>query len=226
MDLRDVIGRLLKRRGRLIDELAGYLTISTARWGGDPQTVVHIDRLIPTLAVPEGTVESEHEDADVDARWRVLTAKPPHLYDFPAPTSALEEFHRADARKGRRLLVRDLDAGHIAAVLSWHFEQGPIEQEGAQRSRRRRLRPHLVTSMVVRRDTTVPVRGEYTVMLWYLLLIVAAIDRRTVNRRRVGVVVDSAIVLTLDELRMLGLRKGPSAKHGGHADRAYYELST
>jgi hypothetical protein len=224
MDLRDVIGRLLPRRGRLIDELAGCLTISAARWNGDPQTVVHIDRLIPTLAVPEGTVESEHDDADADARWRVLTAKPLHLYGFPAPTSALEEFHRADARKGRRLLVRDLDAGQIAAVLSWHFEQGPIEQAGVQRSRRGRLRPHLVTSMVVRRDTTVPVRGEYTVMLWYLLLIVAAIDCRTVNRRRVGVVVDSAIVLTLDELGMLGLRKGPSRKHGGHADRAYYEL--
>jgi hypothetical protein len=70
------------------------------------------------------------------------------------------------------------------------------------------------------------VRGEYTVMLWYLLLIVAAIDSRTVNRHRVGVVVDSAIVLTPDELQALGLRKGPSRKHGGHADRAYYELST
>ncbi len=226
MDLRDVIERLLPRRGQLIDELAGCLTISVARWGGDPQTVVHIDRLIPALAVPEGTVESEHEDADADARWRVLTAKPQHLYGFPAPASTLEEFHRADARKGRRLLVRDLDAGHIAAVLSWHFEQGPIEQAGAQRSRHRRLWPHLVTSMVVRQDTGMAVRGEYTVMLWYLLLIVASIDRRTVNRRRVGVVVDSAIVLTPDELRALRLRKGPSRKHGGHADRAYYELST
>jgi len=226
MDLRDVIGRLLPRRGKLIDELAGCLTISQARWHGDPQTVVHIDRLIPMLAVPKGTAENENDGADADARWRVLTAKPSHLYGFPAPASALEEFHRADARKGRRLLVRDLDVGHIAAVMSWHFEKGPTEQAGAQRSRRRRLRPHLITSMVVRQDTIVPVRGEYTVMLWYLLLIVAAIDRRTVNRRRVGVVVDSAIVLTPDELRTLGLRKGPSSKHGGHADRAYYELST
>jgi hypothetical protein len=130
---------VLPRRGKLIDELAGCLTISEARWDGNPQTVVHIDRLIPTLAIPKGTVENENDDADSDARWRVLTAKPPHLYGFPAPTSALEEFHCADARKGRRLLVRDLDAGHIAAVLSWHFEQGPTEQEGAQRSRRKRL---------------------------------------------------------------------------------------
>jgi hypothetical protein len=225
MDPRDVIGRLLPRRGKLVDELAGCLTISAARWDGDPQTVVHIDRLIPTLAVPKGAVENNDDDADTTARWRVLTAKPPHLYGFPAPTAALEEFHRADARKGRRLLVRDLDASHIAAVLSWHFETGPTEEEGAQRRRRKRLRPQLVTSMVIRQDAAEAVRGEYTVMLWYLLLIVVAIDRLTVNRRRVGIVVDSAIVLTPDELRMLGLRKGPSSKHGGHADRAYYELS-
>jgi len=64
------------------------------------------------------------------------------------------------------------------------------------------------------------------VMLWYLLLIVAAIDRRTVRRFRVGLLADSAIILTPDELRALGLRKGPSTRHGGYADRAYYELST
>ncbi len=213
-------------RGKLIDELAGALTISEARWDGDPQTVVHVDRLIPTLAVPEGTVENENDDADTDARWRVLTAKPPHLYGFPAPTSALEEFHRADARKGRRLLVRDLDAGQVAAVLAWHFEQGPPEDAKQRRSRRQRMRPHLVTSMAVRGDTTTAVRGEYVVMLWYLLLIVAAVDRITVNRHRVGVVADNAIILTPDELRALGLRKGPSGKHGGYSGRAYYELST
>jgi len=59
-----------------------------------------------------------------------------------------------------------------------------------------------------------------------LLLVVAAIDRRTVKRRRVGVLADSAIILTPDELGALGLRKGPSRSHGGYADRDYYELST
>jgi hypothetical protein len=210
----------------MIDEIAGSLTISDARWEGDPQTVIHIDRLLPTLAVPKGTAENEDDDADAEARWRVRTAKPPHLYGFPAPRSALEEFHRAEAKKGRRLIVRDLDAGHIAALLSWHFEKGPTDDIEHQRSRRKRLRPHLVTSMVIRQDATMPVRGEYVVMLWYLLLIVAAIDRRTVNRRRVGVIADNAIILTAEELRALGLGNGPSTKHGGYADRAYYELST
>ena len=223
MDPRSVIDRLLPRRSGLIEELADCLAISGARWDGDPQTVVHIDRLLPRLEVPKDTVENEDDDAS--ARWRVLTAKPPHLYGFPAPTDALREFHRADARKGRRLLVRDLDAGHIAAVLAWHFEQGPLEDIERERSRSKRLRPHLVTSMVVRQDALRETRGEYTVMLWYLLLVVAAIDRRTVKRGRVGVVADSAIVLTPDELGAFGLRNGPSSKHGGYRGRDYYELS-
>jgi hypothetical protein len=95
-----MIGRLLPDRSRLIREIADCLTISEARWDGDPQTIVHIDRLLPSLAVPRGIRESE-TDADT-ARWRVLTAKPPHLYGFPARSEALKEFHRADAKKGRR----------------------------------------------------------------------------------------------------------------------------
>lgn len=225
MDHRGAIGSLLPRRSELIDELAGCLTVSEARWDGDPQTVVHIDRLIPALSLPTGTAEDEVE-ADTNARWRVLSAKPPNLYGFPAPAETLKEFHRADAKKGRRLLVRDLDAGHIAALLAWHFEEGPAEEEGRQRSRRRRLRPHLVTSMVVRHDSSGALRAEYTVMLWYLLLVVAAIDRCTVRRGRVGVLADSAIILTPDELHVLGLQKGPSSRHGGYADRDYYELVT
>jgi hypothetical protein len=51
-------------------------------------------------------------------------------------------------------------------VLSWHFEEGPIEDIEHMRSRRKRLRPHLVTSMVVRQDATEAMRGEYMVMLW------------------------------------------------------------
>jgi hypothetical protein len=219
------IERLLPRRGELIDELVGYLTISEARWDGDPQTVIRLDRLIPSLAPRKGMLEGE-VDAEDDARWQVLTAKPTHLYGFPAPRAALETFHRADAKKGRRLLARDLDAGHIAALLSWHFEEGPTEDVERPRSRRKRLRPHLVTSMVVRADATGALRGEYMVMLSYLLMIVAAIDRCTVKRGRVGVLADNAIVLTPDELRALGFKPGPSTKHGGHADRNYYELPT
>jgi hypothetical protein len=226
MDLRNAIVWLLPRRNKLVEELADCLTISEARWDGDPQTVIHIDRLLPALTPPKGTVENDDDDADRDARWRVRTAKPPHLYGFPAPRDALAEFHRADARKGRRLLVRDLDAGHVAAVLAWHFEEGLREVDEHKRSRGGRLRPHLVTSMTIRQDTAGATRGEYGVMLWYLLLVVAAIDRRTVNRRRVGVLADSAIILTPDELLVLGLQKGPSSKHGGYAGRAYYELST
>jgi hypothetical protein len=41
-----------------------------------------------------------------------------------------------------------------------------------------------------------------------------------------GTVADSAITLTPDELRVFGLRKGPSSKHGGYPGRTYYEPST
>jgi hypothetical protein len=222
LDLPASISRLSPDRGELIDELAACITISGARWHGDEQTVVHINRLLPSLQSPADDLEGDGEHGK--ARWQLRTAKPSSLYGFAAAPKALEEFHRAEAKKGRRLLVRDLDAGQIAAVLAWHFEEGPDEE--APRSRSKRLRPHLVTSMAVRHDAAGGLRGEYTVMLWYLLLVVAAIDRRTVKRGRVGVLADSAIILTPDELRALGLRKGPSSRHGGYADRDYYELST
>jgi hypothetical protein len=57
--VRDAIGRLLPRRASLVEELADCLTISQARWSGDPQTVVHIDRLPPSLAPARGTVEND-----------------------------------------------------------------------------------------------------------------------------------------------------------------------
>jgi hypothetical protein len=219
MNAEDLIAYLRPRRNTLIDRLATCLTISDARWDGDEQTVVHIDRLLPSLQ----SVENDEDHAK--ARWHLRTAKPLHLYGFPAPPAALEEFHRADARKGRRLLVRDLNGEQIAAVLAWHFEHGPAEHAGRRRSRRKSLRPHLVTSMVVRHDAAGLLRSEYTVMLWYLLLVVVAIDRRTVKRGRVGVLADNAIILTPDELDAFGLRKGPSSRHGGYSDRDYYELS-
>ncbi|MGD1058352.1 MAG: hypothetical protein ABR992_13170 [Solirubrobacteraceae bacterium] len=146
MDLPASISRLSPDRGKLIDELAACITISEARWDGDEQTVVHVNRLLPSLQSPGE--DPEVEDERGKARWQLRTAKPSSLYGFPAPPKALEEFHRAEAKKGRRLLVRDLDAGQIAAVLAWHFEEGPDEE--APRSRGKRLRPHLVTSMAVR----------------------------------------------------------------------------
>jgi hypothetical protein len=218
------IDRLLAGRGKLIDELAGSMTISEARWDGDEQTVVQINRLLPPLRSPDDDDASDNGHGK--ARWQLSTGKATHLYGFPAPAKALEAFHLADAKKGRRLLVRDLNAGQIAAVLAWHFEEGPREDDQHRRSRSKRRRPHLVTSMTVRHDAAGALRAEYSVMLWYLLLVVAAIDRRTVKRRRVGVLADSAIILTPDELEAFGLRRGPSRRHGGYADHDYYELST
>lgn len=225
VDVSALLERLRGDRTDLIDRIAACLAIADARWDGDPQTVVFLDRILPDLTPPEAHADSEAEAPDARARWRVVTTQR-RLFGFPAPQAAIAEFHKADAKKGRRLIVRDLDAAHIAAALSWHFEEGPEEDPRRRRSRRSQLRPHLVTSMVVRHDAGGERRAQYTVMLWYLLLVVAAIDRRTVRRGRVGVVADSAIILTPDELKAFGLRRGPSRKHGGYADDEYYELST
>lgn len=119
------------------------------------------------------------------------------------------------------MLVTDLDAGQVAAFLAWHFEGGPV---GPGSSRRSRRRPHLVVSAGVRDGAAGDIRGAYTVMLWQLFLFVLAIDRRTVQRGRVGVQLDSAILLTAIELEMFGCQKGPSTRHGGYADDGYYEL--
>ena len=122
--------------------------------------------------------------------------------------------------------MRDLDAGHVAAVLAWHFEPGPTEQAARGRSRGKTLAATPDHECGGSNGAAGAMRGEYMVMLWYLLLVVAAIDRRTVKRGRIGMVADRAIVLTPVELRTLGLRRGPSHRHGGYAGRDYYELST
>jgi hypothetical protein len=83
MNAEDLIAYVRPRRNTLIDRLAACLTISDARWDGDEQTVVHIDRLLPSLQ----SVENDEDHAK--ARWHLRTAKPLHLYGFPAPPAAL-----------------------------------------------------------------------------------------------------------------------------------------
>lgn len=120
------------------------------------------------------------------------------------------------------MLVTDLQAGRVAAFMAWHFEGGAT---GRGRSRATRLRPHLVVSAGLPDSASDHTRGAYTVMLWHLFMCLAAIDRATVQRGRVGLQLDSAVLLTAAELESFGLRKGPSTRSGGYADRSYYELA-
>jgi hypothetical protein len=175
----------------LVDRLATAITVTGGRRGGDPETRVHLDHLIP------------HPDALATgvARWRLITSRE-QLYPAPVSRESLRAWRAADGAKGRRLLAADLDADRrVAALLSWHFEPG-------------RRRPHLVTSAAVRSGIPERVRVDYLVALWLLLCAGLAIDRMTVERGRIGLVVDNAIELVPGELASLGLVR--SSTRGGY----------
>ncbi len=178
----------------VVDRLAEVLTVTGGRRAGDPETRVHIDHLIPGPAdLPAGP-----------ARWRLATSRR-HFYPAPVSRDPMRVWHAGDGSKGRRLVARDLAIqGRVAALLSWHFEsRGP--------------RPHLVTSAAVRSGLAEVVRDEYLVALWLLLCVALAIDRLTVKRGEIGLVLDSAIELDRGELVTLGLMRG-SARRGYRGD--------
>ena len=176
----------------LVERLVGVITITGGRRAGDRQTRVELDHLIPPPDAPQST----------PARWRLRTSDA-RLYPPPVSREPLAAWHAADGGKGRRLLAADLAAeGRVAALLSWHFEP-------------RRGRPHLVTSAAVRANVSDPVRAEYLVPLWLLLCASLAIDRLTVARGEIGIVIDSAIALSRSERDLLGLVRGSA--RGGYA---------
>ncbi len=130
----------------LVNRLAAVITVTGGRRGGDPETRVQLDHLMPPPDAP----------GSVPARWRLSTSQQ-HLYPPPASREPLRAWHAADGAKGRRLLATDLAAERrVAALLSWHFEPS-------------RRRPHLVTSAAVRSGVPERIRVEYLVALWLLL---------------------------------------------------------
>lgn len=175
----------------LVDRLATVITVTGGRRGGDPETRVHLDHLIPQ---PDALASGV-------ARWRLITSRE-QLYPAPVSREPLRAWRAADGAKGRRLLAADLHADRrVAALLSWHFEPG-------------RRRPHLVTSAAVRSGIPEHVRVDYLVALWLLLCAGLAIDRMTVERGRIGLVVDNAVELAPGELASLGLVR--SSTRGGY----------
>ena len=65
-------------------------------------------------------------------------------------------------------------------------------------------------------------KARYLVACWLLCLIGLAIDRRTVAKGRIGVVLDAAIALSREELIALGFKRG--RRRGGY-EGDYFELS-
>ncbi len=190
-------------RDDLIWRLERALTVQRGRRGGEPETRVELDHLLPSPA----------DWGNASARWRLATTAA-RLYPPPVPTGPSKAWHVAEGQKGRRLLAGDLHADNrVAAILAWHFEHG---------SRGGGRRPHLITAAAVREDVEDhALRAEYLVALWLLMCVVAAIDRRTVRAGRIGVVVDGGIALSTSELVGLGFTRGRK-REGYQGD--YYTL--
>jgi hypothetical protein len=98
--------------------------------------------------------------------------------------------------------------------MAWHFEARPV--------RRGTRRPHLVVALGLAEGIDGALRAEYLVACWLLCLIGLAIDRRTVEKGRIGVAIDTAIAIPREELGKFGFKRG-SKRSGYPGD--YLELS-
>lgn len=200
-----IIDCLRRQQNALIDRLAEAILVEGGRRDGSAETRVTIDLRYPELPCGE---------EDGRERWRLRTARH-RLVRAPFSRAALAAFHGAEAQKGRRLTAVDLrNQGRVAALMAWHFEPRP--RQGGSR------RPHLVTALSLTHDAEGPLRGEYLVACWLLCMIGLAIDRQTVAKGRIGVVLDVAIALEQAELAELGFRRG--RKRDGYTGK-YYELA-
>lgn len=187
------------QREPLVDRLANALTIDSSLRSGERTTAVSLDHRVPDLS-----------PGDDRASWRLATARR-RLTRFAGSRAAIEQWHRADPAKGRRLIAGDL-ANHnrTVAILSWHFEP----------RRGRDGRPHLITSLGLR-TATKALRADDLVAAWLLTCVALAIDRRSADHKRIGVVLDNAIDVARTELSAWGFRRGP--RRSGYSG-AYYEL--
>lgn len=199
-----IIARLLARHDSLLDDLAAAVVVEGGRRRGSPETRITIDVRYPNvLNKQEGQPE----------RWRLRTARR-RLERAPFSRETLAAFHGAEAEKGRRFTAVDLrNQNRVAALMAWHFEPHPAQ--GGSR------RPHLVVALALAEDAQGTLRGEYLTACWLLCLIGLAIDRRTVAKGRISVVLDAAIALSREEVTALGFKRG--RRRGGYSGD-YFEL--
>jgi hypothetical protein len=190
-------------RDDLVSRFERALTVRQGRRGGDPETRVELDHLLPDPVA----------GSKASARWRLATSSA-RLYPPPVSVEAMKVWHMGDGQKGRRLLASDLRNGNrVAAILAWHFEPGSASAS---------QRPHLVTAAAIRKD--VEDRGlqaEYMVALWLLMCVMVAIDRKTIKAGWIGLVLDGAIGLNPTVLADFGFTRG--RKRAGYRGD-YYTL--
>lgn len=146
-----ITDRLLRQRDFLLYRLANAIAIEGGRRDGGTETRVRLDLRHPEVA------DSPHKSSE---RWRLRTARH-RLARAPFSRETLAAFHRADARKGRRLTAVDLRSeSRVAALMAWHFEASST-QGGSQR-------PHLVVALGLAQDARGALRAEYLVACWLL----------------------------------------------------------
>lgn len=190
-------------RDDLVSRFDRALAVRHGRRGGDPETRVELDHLLPDPSA----------GSKAPARWRLATSSA-RLYPPPVMTEAMKVWHMANGQKGRRLIASDLrNDNRVAAILAWHFEPSPASAS---------QRPHLITAAAIRKDVEDrSLQAEYMVALWLLVCVLVAIDRRTIKAGQVGLVLDGAIALSPAALADFGFRRG--RKRAGYRGD-YYTL--
>jgi hypothetical protein len=187
----------------LLNRFADAIAVEGGRRGGIGETRIRVDLRQPDADSPDNGSE----------RWRLRTTRH-RLARAAFSRETLAAFHVADEQKGRRLTAVDLrNESRVAALMAWHFE-ARVAQGGSRR-------PHLVVALGLAQDAHGILRAEYLVACWLLCLIGLAIDRRTVAKGCIGVVLDAAIDLSERELDALGFRRAP--RRAGYAGN-YFEL--
>lgn len=198
-----IADRLRVQKTSLLNRFTNAIVVEGGRRHGGAETRIRIDLRQPDADSPDNGPE----------RWRLRTTRH-RLARAAFARGTLAAFHGAEAQKGRRLTAVDLrNQSRVAALMAWHFEAGPAQ--GGSR------RPHLVVALGLAQDAHGALRAEYLVACWLLCLIGLAIDRRTVAKGRIGVVLDAAIALPEGELAALGFRRA-SQRNGYPGD--YFEL--
>jgi hypothetical protein len=174
------------------------VTVQKGRRDGGHETRVSLRWALPAPPAPLP------DDDRLDARVRfVLETTGKRLGFWDGDRQALEQWHRArrdGGTKGRCLIARDQqDGGRPAAILAWHYDPKP--ERGPRH-------PHLITAIALP-DVDGPLRAEFLLAAWLLTRVTLVIDAKTSRHRRVGVVRDNAIALSLEDLKLLDFRKGP-----------------
>jgi hypothetical protein len=147
--LAEFVASFLSAQDATVRTYAEQLMVATGRDDGEDETRIEFDRYLPNLTLldsepspfdEEGPADFRFYQARKRARWRMRTStakKPLDQYRFSHRSSAMKAFHGAEADKGRRIAIDDLDNGQTAADRRVALLRGPGSPSDSQRQARR-----------------------------------------------------------------------------------------